>query len=91
MNKRTRLPIENVWGRIIPQIPWWNSNRLVMLLSQNVSRLLNDSINCDIAAIEKEIDSICYQLFDLTESEINEIETTLSVHTLRTPVKGGIE
>lgn len=69
----------------------YNSSQMATLLSQNVSRLLNDSINCNIVAIEKEIDSICYQLFDLTESEINEIETTLSVHTLQTQRKGGNE
>jgi hypothetical protein len=67
---------------------FFDSTRIVTQLVKNVSRLLNNPNVKEVVDIENEIDRLCYQLFDLTESEIQEIETTLSIHTLQASTKG---
>ena len=66
----------------------FNSTQLITQLIQNVSRLLNNPVDKEHAAIEKENDNLCYQLFDLTKSEIQEIETILSVYRSQSSMKG---
>ncbi|MDO8140500.1 MAG: N-6 DNA methylase [Candidatus Brocadiales bacterium] len=58
----------------------FDSTRLVTQLVMNVSRLLNNPNVKECIDIENENDNLCYQLFDFTKSEIQEIETILSVH-----------
>ena len=69
----------------------FDSSRLVTQLVKNVSRLLNNPIDKERTDIEDENDNLCYQLFDITKSEIQEIETTLSVHRLQSSKKGIIK
>lgn len=80
------------WTAYISMYPvakgFFNSTRLVAQLVQNVSRLLNNPIDKERTDIEDENDSLCYQLFNITEGEIKEIETTLAVHRLQLPKKG---
>lgn len=66
----------------------FDSTQLVTQLVQNVFRLLNNPVGKERADIEKENDTLCYQLFDLTESEIQDIETTLSIHSSQSSTKG---
>ena len=49
------------------------------ILIENVSKLLNHPTEKEIVEREKYNDRLCYKLFNLTESEILEIEKTLSV------------
>jgi hypothetical protein len=49
------------------------------LLSRNISNLLNTNNAPKRAELEKENDRLCYGLFDFTNDEIGEIESTLSV------------
>lgn len=67
---------------------FFNSTRLTAQLVKNVSRLLNNPTGKERVGMEAENDNLCYQLFDITESEIKEIETTLAVHRLQLPKKG---
>ncbi|HHT9135981.1 MAG TPA: Eco57I restriction-modification methylase domain-containing protein [Candidatus Wunengus sp. YC60] len=69
----------------------FDSTRLATQLVKNVSRLLNNPIDKERTDIENENDNLCYQLFDITKSEIQEIETTLSVHRLQSSKKGIIK
>lgn len=66
-----------------------NSSPLVSLMVQNVSGLLSDLDDKERVEREKENDRICYQLFDLTACDVQEIEKILSIHKSQ-PVKKGI-
>jgi len=48
-------------------------------LARNVSILLNTNNTVKRTELEKENDRLCYELFDFTDDEIQEIESTLSV------------
>jgi methylase of polypeptide subunit release factors len=65
----------------------FNSPELSSAIVNNVSRLLKTSTDKERIELEKENDHLCYQLFDLTEDEIQEIESTLSVHSLNKSIK----
>ncbi len=54
---------------------------LTSAIVANVSRLLRTNVDEERIRLEKENDDLCYQLFDLTEDDIKEIESTLSVHS----------
>ena len=80
------------WTAYISMYPvakeFFNSTRLTAQLVKNVSRLLNNPTGKERVGMEAENDNLCYQLFDITESEIKEIETTLAIHRLQLPKKG---
>jgi adenine-specific DNA-methyltransferase len=65
-----------------------DSTQLVSQMAQNVSCLLNNPVDKERADREKENNRLCYRLFDLTESDIQEVETTLSLHRSQPSTKG---
>jgi adenine-specific DNA-methyltransferase len=65
-----------------------NSHELKDAIVTNVSRLLRSNGDEERSLLEKENDHLCYRLFDLTDEDIEEIETTLSIHSSRSPQKG---
>jgi len=58
------------------------------LLARNVVRLLSTDNETDRTELEKANDRFCYELFDLAEQEIEEIERTLSLNSAPSPKKG---
>ena len=74
------------WSSYIREYPvpkrLMDSPELRSLLAWNVVRLLNTTNEGERAELEKENDRLCYELFDLTEEEIREIERTLSLSSL---------
>jgi adenine-specific DNA-methyltransferase len=58
------------------------------LLARNISNLLNTSNTAERTELEKKNDRLCYGLFDFTDNEIREIESTLSVCSLPSRKKG---
>lgn len=65
-----------------------NSPDLSSAIVTNVSRLLHTTDKATLVQFEKENDRLCYQLFDLTEDDIQEIESTLSIHSSHSSMKG---
>jgi len=59
-----------------------------LLLARNISNLLNTNNTTERTELEKENDRLCYGLFDFTDDEIREIESTLSVCSLPSRKKG---
>ncbi len=80
------------WSSYIGSYPvakrLFNSPELNSAIVKNVSRLLATTADMERIELEKENDHLCYQLFDLTEGEIQEIESTLSVHSSHSSMKG---
>jgi adenine-specific DNA-methyltransferase len=66
----------------------FDSPDLRSLLVDNVSHLLNTNDKTERIELEKENDRLCYRLFDLTEDEVKEIESILSVCSPPTHKKG---
>lgn len=69
------------WSAYIQEYPvperLRSSSHLRSLLIRNVANLLDTSNESDRADFEKENDRICYELFDLTEEDVMEIEQKL--------------
>ena len=63
----------------IPEELFAPDSTTAAILIENVSKLLNHPTEKEIVEREKYNDRLCYKLFNLTESEILEIEKTLSV------------
>ncbi|MBI5463786.1 MAG: hypothetical protein HY966_02380, partial [Ignavibacteriales bacterium] len=66
----------------------FDSPKLSSALITNVSHLLQATANEERIRLEEENDRLCYKLFDLTDDDIQEIESTLSVHSSHAQVKG---
>ena len=66
----------------------FSSPELTSAIVTNVSRLLRTSVHEERVRLEKENDRLCYQLFDLTDDDIKEIESTLTVHSSYSRTKG---
>jgi len=66
----------------------FNVPELSSAIVKNVSCLLTTTADVERIELEKENDRLCYQLFDLTEGEIQDIESTLSVHSSHSSLKG---
>lgn len=73
------------WSSYIGSYPIANrlfsSPDLNSAIVANVSRLLSTISDDERIQLEKENDRLCYQAFDLTEDDIQEIEFTLSVRS----------
>lgn len=80
------------WSSYIREYPvpkrLLDSPELRSLLARNVVGLLNTTNEAERVELEKENDRLCYELFDLTEEEIREIERTLSLSSAPPPKKG---
>jgi len=80
------------WASYLNHYPisksFFDSPNLRAELIANVSRLINSNNDEERVQYEKENDKICYQLFDLSEDDIQEIELTLSIHSSNTSKKG---
>lgn len=61
-----------------------------LLITQNVGRLLATDNKEERLKLEEENNRLCYDLFDLTEDEIREIEATLSMCSLPSSKKGHV-
>jgi adenine-specific DNA-methyltransferase len=64
------------------------SSELRASIARNVSRLLESRDDGERKLLEKENDRLCYQLFELLHEDIEEIETTLSIHSSQPTEKG---
>lgn len=64
----------------IPNLSFQNSQKLATLADQCATAATNDD-QASLAIYEAEINQIVYTLFDLTEAEINLIETSLGIET----------
>jgi SAM-dependent methyltransferase len=67
-----------------------NSPDIRLLIAQNVGRLLATDKKDEWLKLEEENNRLCYDLFDLTEDEIREIEATLSTCSLPSSKKGNV-
>lgn len=59
------------------------------LIARNVARILNTSKEAERTKLEQENDRLCYKLFELTQGECSEIETTLSTYSPPSSRRGG--
>ena len=66
----------------------FSAPELTSAIVTNVSRLLRTNNDEERVRLEKENDRLCYQLFDLTNDDIKEIESTLTVHSPHSRTKG---
>jgi hypothetical protein len=64
------------------------SSELSTSIATNVARLLSSNNDEHRKLLERENDRLCYELFDLTQDEIKEIEMTLSIHSSQSTEKG---
>ncbi len=56
-----------------------NSPQIISIMANNVSRLFNNPTDEEQINLEKENELLCCKLFDLTDSDIQEIDTTLAI------------
>ncbi len=77
--KRFRYWTTYISGYPIPKELFDRSSPIAKLLVENVSQLLKFPSEEEIVIREKENDHLCYELFNLTETEIQEIEKTLAI------------
>jgi adenine-specific DNA-methyltransferase len=77
--KRFRYWTSYIGGYPIPR-RLFGSSGLRSALVQNVTSLLEHHESADRTNLEREIDLICYELFELSQSEIQDINSTLDVH-----------
>lgn len=68
-----------------------NSSDLRLLIAQNVGRLLVTDKNDERMDLEEKNNRLCYELFNLTEVEVKEIEATLSAWSLPSSKKGNLD
>lgn len=61
----------------------FSSSELQLSISNNVAELINATSVTQREQLEKKNDLLCYELFELTESEIRDIENTLSVYKMK--------
>lgn len=66
----------------------FSSPEISSAIVTNVARLLRTNVEEERVRLEKENDRLCYQLFNLTDDDIKEIESTLTVHSLHPRTKG---
>jgi len=80
------------WSSYIGEYPiakrWFDSQDLRSAIIDTVSRLLSTTNENERAELEKENDRLCYRLFDLTDNEIEEVISTLSICSPPSPRKG---
>ena len=80
------------WSSYIREYPvpkrLFDSPDLRSLLAQNAIRLLNTDNETERTELENENDHLCYELFDLTETDVGEINRTLFACSAPLPKKG---
>lgn len=85
--KRFRYWTSYIAGYPVPR-DLFRSSELQSALVRNVSSLLKSKTDADRAHLERENDIICYELFQLTQSQIQDIESTLAVYSPQSSTKG---
>jgi len=80
------------WSSYIGEYPvpkrLFDSPETALSIVRNVIRLLKTHKELERIKLERENDRLCYELFDLTENEVKEIEATLSACGLPLSKKG---
>ncbi len=66
----------------------FSSSELQSELAYNVFHILEDTTDRDRVHLERENDLLCYELFELTHSEIQQIESTLAIHGSQSSARG---